>query len=419
MMFKLHIFIFIIPFFISCNNNKIDSRYSFGRNEGEYEDLSINENSSIAIIKNKVEFIKALKNKNAVIIFENGIYDLGIINIDYSVIIKSKNIWNSIITGTSYFMINSNKVSIIGFRFENGASPSGGINNYERYGSVVIHSDSVNIINNYFENVGIGSTIEDKTGITIHINKSMYTLIKNNIFNNSHSIAIKTDDFSKNIQIINNNFTNSKDFGGAGEVVHIGDANSVKQGVSPTFDETNLLFKNNFISNWNLELELISIKSDNNIIEENYIENCNNSAIVVRMGNRNIIRKNKMIGNKQYPVRISGENNLISENFFCGEGNIVSFHSERAYNLSRTDLYNSYWAANFNIIKSNTYYGYDSMIHYNINGFSGEPDFFVSTPKENQIVNNIFYSKKKLNNISDLNTLIKNNIEHISKQKCN
>lgn len=407
---------FISIFLSSCEKDSTDFKSFFGRKEEKSENLL--DNNSISTIKNREEFLEALKAKKALIVFENGVFDLGVINISYPVNIKSKNIWNSILSGTSYLVINSKNVSINGFRFENGASPSGGINRNERHGSILIESDSVKIIDNYFENIGIGSTIEDKTGITITITKSKILLIKNNVFNNSHGIAIKTDDFSKDIQIINNNFTNSKNFGGAGEVVHIGDANSIRQGVSPVSNETNIVFRNNFISNWNLEYELISIKSDNNIIEENLIENCDNSAIVIRMGNNNIVRKNKMFGNRQYPVRISGENNTISENLFCGEGSMVSFHSERAYDILREDLYNSYWAANFNIIKSNTYYGYDSLIHYNINGFSGEPDYFVSAPKENQIFDNTFYNEKGIINTTNLKTLIRGNIEKKSKKKC-
>ncbi|PXF63031.1 hypothetical protein DL796_06145 [Kangiella spongicola] len=203
---------------------------------------------------------------------------------------------------------------------------------------IFIQSNSVLIENNDFVSIGINTSLEDKTGIGILISSSKNVVIRYNTFRNSQAIAIASGDHSKYIQVINNDFIDSHYFGGAEEVIHFGDATSIRQGESPSEDDTYHEFSNNYVSNWNLEKELISIKSNKNKIYNNYFENNSYSAIVVRMGNENQIYNNIMVGNSIFPFRVSGERNLFLNNKVCGSGAVVASCGDDLFRVSSRPL---------------------------------------------------------------------------------
>lgn len=359
-------------------------------NSNELFDISQCDQNLVFCVKSNEEWHEALLLEPQVIVFEPGKYDLGLSEITFSVEIYSSSLWEAEINTGSYINVLASDVRVSGFKFNEGGSPSGGLFSVERYGALLLSGSNIKIDNNYFNSIGVGSTVKDRTGITIHVIDSENIEIKNNIFIASQSIAVKTSDSSKRISVLNNDFLDSYNFGGAGEVFHIGDALSISQGVAPNEDSTFSSFTNNFIRNWNLEKELISIKANDNLIEGNVIVDSKDSAVVVRMGNSNIIRKNIIVGNIDFPFRISGEQNQFQENLACGSGVTVSLHNEMVYREQSQNLYNSYWAANNNIFSNNTFAGYSSIGVID-DGYAADDDFYNSSPFGNHFTNNLFY----------------------------
>ena len=384
-------------YIVLFSNYAVSSNYQLDKagrtsNIGELNYPDINCNSDEAMcVSSKEEFINALKSSVKNIVIVKGVYDFGFVEISRGVNIISDEIGKAIFVGESYFSIKTSDVKIQGLRFFEGASPSGGKYKSERYGAISVHGERVLLIDNYFESIGLKSTVADKTGIAINVKDSKNIVIKNNIFVKSRSIAIKTDDYSSNIKVIHNEFRDSVDFGGAGEVVHFGDANSTGQGVSPVDDDTFNYFEYNYIENWNLEKELISIKSNRNVIQNNLVINSAFSAIVIRMGNDNTVKDNVMINNESFPVRISGERNLIKGNLFCGRGLTLSLHAQMRYEKVTKNLYNSYWAAVNNIVVENKYYGYKGL-YIEDHGYAADSDVYISSPKGNIISRNNYYA---------------------------
>jgi hypothetical protein len=335
-------------------------------------------------IKNVVTlktFISKAKDGD-VAVLTPGIYDVGHIQITKQIKIISQEPNAAIFPKNSWIEIKADNVLIQGLMFQDGASSA---TRNSRDVGIIVRGNGAKIIGNYFYNVGAFSTIADKTGITIKLVKANQVTISDNTFSLNRGIAIKTDDFSKNLLVEHNNFLDSPPYEGVGEVVQIGDALSTGQASSPHEDRTKARIRNNYIRGWELESELFSIKSDENTISENYIENSGNSAFVIRMGNRNIIENNVMVNNSKFPLRISGEENIIRNNFFTGTGSALFFHNEVLYRKSEKDLVNAYWAANRNLIDSNYFIGYEHLF-----GVIDQFHIVRDAPKENILSSNSF-----------------------------
>lgn len=81
---------------------------------------------------------------------------------------------------------------------------------------------------------------------------------------------------------------------------------------------------NNSFDNCNGELEIISVKSCNNIVYGNTLTNCY-GTITLRHGNKNIICKNSIDGKNKSDsggIRIVGENHLVSNNLLTNLNSI-------------------------------------------------------------------------------------------------
>lgn len=360
---------------------------------------------SVACVTSSSEFIEALSDQQARIVLLKGTYDVGVAEIEHAVLIQSATLWGARLAGTSYLRIKSGGVRVDGIRFEIGASPSGGRFTGERHGSVFVEAtNGVILSNNLFHRIGENSTASDGTGIAVRVAGSNGVTIHDNVFRRSHAIAVKTDDFST-VRVRNNDFLNSWDFGGAGEVVQLGGAHSLAQGIPAVPDATFSEFAYNYVADWNLERELVSIKSSQNRIHHNYFVD-SGDAIVVRMGNDNEIWANLLRGNDEYfPVRISGERNLVHGNVFCGRGFAVSLHTERAITEPSEDRFNSYWAAVDNSVLSNLYYGFDRMAHIN-QGYSVASDRFLSDPNDNVFQGNVMFNPTPVSQNEHINGLI-------------
>lgn len=313
------------------------------------------------IVSTSRQLKRALKNaKNgALIVLEDGTYNIGWIEVNARIVLVGHTRWGAVITGSSILTVNGANSEIYGIRFDDGAAVS---RRNSRDHSLYVKADNVIIRDNYFYNSGVASNTSDKTGITIEVLSARNTLIEYNVFEKSHGIAVKTDDATRGLIIRKNDYLNSPSFGGAGEIAHIGDALSLGQAVSPSDDRVRAKIVSNYVCRWTLESELISIKSDENTIADNFIEHSGSSAIVIRMGNKNHVQGNIMLNNTGFPVRISGENNIVEGNTFFGTGALIFLHDMIKYPEQQKNLALAYWAARKNKIRKNIYVGYANVL---------------------------------------------------------
>lgn len=365
----------------------------YGRKTDAFRPPDLNKicnEESVACVRDAADFMAALRDQRAQVVLLDGTYDVGVVDIPHGVSIRSATLWGARLGGTSYLRISGAGVRLDGIRFEIGASPTGGRLSSERHGSVRIESaHDVILSNSLFHRIGETSSVSGGTGIAIRVVDSDGVLIHDNVFRRSHAIAIKTDDFST-IEVLNNDFLDSVDFGGTGEVLQLGNGYSLEQGIPAVPDATYSEFAYNYVANWNLERELVSLKSSRNRIHHNLFVD-SGDAIVVRKGNDNEVWANLLRGNDEdFPVRISGERNLIRGNVFCGRGFAVSLHTERELIEPTKDQVNTYWAAVDNRVSDNLYYGFDRIAHIN-QGYSVAPDRFLSNPRDNIFENNVMF----------------------------
>ena len=323
------------------------------------ESMNFNRGTIIKVT-NPTEARSALRDRNIdTIIFGPGRYPLGTVILNRHVTLYSEIEGGAIFPKDTLLDIRSNYTAVNGFRFEEGAKVGKGTS---RDHSIYVRADDVRLQHNSFFNVGIGSTIADKTGIAIEVLNANDTIITDNTFTSMRGIAIKSDDASRNLIIAHNNFLNSYAYGGFGEIAHIGNANSLPNGLSPTPDDVGAKITRNYVRNWQLESELVSLKSNKNEVSFNFIENASSGAFVVRMGNDNHIHSNIMLGNNTYPLRISGARNLFEYNFFVGTGSLLALHEATPSKQPLANLHYDYLAAQNNLVKRNVFTGYETVM---------------------------------------------------------
>jgi hypothetical protein len=155
-------------------------------------------------------------------------------------------------------------------------------------------------------------------------------------------------------------------------------------------DKSNLdaIVENNLFQNWNGEEELISIKSDHNIIRNNCIIGSQYSHIVVRHGKNNLITGNWADGVKE-GIRISGRDNFYVFNYrraYSG-GNMFRLHPGELFSDGSRFRYTD---ATRNVLRYNVSAKMDRIVETEPR--LGGTHIFQKSPTENVISDNVLYS---------------------------
>lgn len=183
-----------------------------------------------------------------------------------------------------------------------------------------------------------------------------------------------------------------RSFGNGGETIQIGTAWAFAQGVpgEGSYDDgSEMIFEHNLIQRHDLEGEIISIKSSQNIVRHNHFDDCD-GAIVVRMGLSNLIYGNWMNDVDQRPIRISGERNVVAYNYFATGPNSrdltagVALHSEDRRDPSAAYNVNFYWAAVENVIERNIFVNFGAIAEGSNQRFE-----VFTTPHNNRFKHNL------------------------------
>lgn len=125
------------------------------------------------------------------------------------------------------------------------------------------------------------------------------------------TLVVWLDGYANN-HIISNNYFGARPELGAngGETIRIGTS---QWSMSPS----GTIVKYNIFDNCDGEIEVISVKSCSNIIEENFFYECS-GTLTLRHGNDNIVRGNFFIGNnksKTGGIRVIGERQIVEGNY--------------------------------------------------------------------------------------------------------
>ncbi len=135
----------------------------------------------------------------------------------------------------------------------------------------------------------------------------------------------------------------------------------------PSYDNSlELIIENNLFDNTRGDPEVISLKSDKNIIRNNCFVNNGWGGLVIRMGSDNMITGNQFSNLNTTGVRISGSRNTIKNNYFEGVGNYaaISFHNTVKSSDTKFLPYGgvAYIAADDNIILDNQFYNFGNFL---------------------------------------------------------
>ena len=290
-----------------------------------------------------------------------------------------------VITGTVKMLFDANHLVISGLIFKNMK---------ER---IVITGDDFRLTNNKFISSQSPVQIKASNG---EIDNNLWTgSLGMSLMMAQPSIDCRTHcEYYKNNHIHHNTWKNiirGKSNGGEAIMLGYGFGN-----LHPQFDnKLNALIENNLFSNAQGDYEIISIKSDKNIIKNNCFENNGLSNLTVRMGSDNQITNNSFLNNTGPGLNISGNRNTIASNIFSSNGtrSAIEIHNEgrRADSLDFGNLL--YIGSKDNKVVNNTFNNYKTVARdYKIVGK------FLKFSNNNHITNNKFFPN--INNKYELNT---------------
>jgi len=115
---------------------------------------------------------------------------------------------------------------------------------------------------------------------------------------------------------------------------------------------------NNTFINVRGDAEVISVKSDRNVISGNCLVDNGMGALVIRMGDENLIASNRSLGSSGAAMRISGARNVVAGNHFESLNERVAAVDLHSAERKENGLF-SYLAARDNQILGNRFQGYN------------------------------------------------------------
>ncbi len=330
-----------------------------------------------------------------VIILADGVYvDEGILRIydkhgtaDNPIVIAAANIGRAEIAGRLQFAVNhSSYIVIEGLFF----TTSGELSAAGSRALIISNSYCVRVTRNHFALLEIpGSTsfwvyIEGKTG--------GYNRIDHNLFENKLQlgnfivldVADDIDTMPRYTRIDHNHFRNMAPLGRNGmEVIRVGDLRFMSQINSYTTIEYNLFERVD-----GERSEIISLKNSGNVIAYNTIIETEGS-ITLRYGDNNLVTGNYFLGNgKPHSggVCIYGNDQHVINNYFQGLDSAIILgggNTDDVFALGET----GYVRVNNALIASNTYIDNNNNISY-----LDQSGRYTLAPINTVIANNLFYT---------------------------
>ncbi|MFT3827150.1 MAG: polysaccharide lyase 6 family protein [Chitinophagaceae bacterium] len=221
-----------------------------------------------------------------------------------------------LLTGNSYIRIGGEYIEINGLSFVNGYTTNGAIIEYR--------DDKKNLANNcritncVIDGYNKPDRLADDNWIILYGKQNRFD--HNHVANKKNLGTILVVELNNvlnqdNNHRIDHNYFGTRDRLGSngGEIMRIGNS---------TFSRTSskTIIEENFFYHCNGEVEIVSVKSCDNIVRRNTFYECEGS-LVLRHGNRNLVESNFFIGNnREYTggVRVINAGHIVKDNFFYG-----------------------------------------------------------------------------------------------------
>lgn len=202
--------------------------------------------------------------------------------------------------------------------------------------------------------------------------------------NKGPTVAVRLKNGADNQHRIDHNYFGERiplGFNG-GETIRIGTS-------TYSMESSRTIVENNFFEKCNGEIEIISIKSGNNIVRNNLILE-SEGTITLRHGNNNLIDGNVIIGNnvpKSGGIRMINKGNIVQNNILIGiKGKEYRAPLVIMNGIPNTEL-NGYHQVENGIIQNNTIIN-SAPVALAINSRKGAD----AAPLNTKFLNNLFYS---------------------------
>ena len=274
-----------------------------------------------------------------ILIFKSGIWDNVHLKINkggeknFPIIFKAQSGGEVVFTGSSFIEINAPNIIIDGFSFKNGSIDRGAVISMNSEFGVLKNTEIVDYNPKQFDQKYVWLQFNGSN------NKVMNSLFEGKT--NNGPVVLNSEIGSKNNFITRSYFKNIplKEHSNGREIIKILGPGHVYENSS---DGAFFSLKENLFENADGEgVEIISIKSNRNLIQENTFLSSSGS-LNVRRGTDNIISKNTFLCNAKsgaQGIRMSGQRNLIEKNYIsnCEYGIAVS--SGEFWDHPLTNLY--------------------------------------------------------------------------------
>lgn len=303
------------------------------------------------------------------------------------IVVKAQTPGGVIISGQSSLRLAGVGVEVNGFYFTKGYSPKGAVIEFRSGSEVANHC---RITNSAIDNFNPPSRDSENSWVLMYGRNNRFD--HNNIqgkLNSGVTFAVILDE-ERNIN--NNHLIDYNYFGerpnlgsNGGETIRVGTSQS-------SLLSSGTKIENNFFEHCDGEVEIVSIKSCDNIIRNNtFYESA--GVLALRHGHRNLVEGNAFIGNnKPYTggIRVINEGHKISNNYFSELAGDRFFAALAIMNAVPNSLPNRYHQVKDVVISNNVW-----IDCANIQFCVGKDNERTLPPANVQLLNNIFYNKKK------------------------
>lgn len=263
------------------------------------------------------------------------------------------------VTGASTLRISGIGLEVNGLFFTNGFAPKGAVWEY-RVGSE--SASHCRITNSAIYNYDPKSRETEYSWVLLYGRKNRFdhnTL--SGKLNHGVTLAVILNEQSdnENHHLIEwNKFLDRPNLGSnGGETIRVGTSQS-------SLWSSRTIIRNNLFEKCDGEVEIVSIKSCDNIISDNlFLESA--GVLALRHGHRNLVTRNNFIGNGKPNtggIRIINEGHIIKDNFFQDLKGDRFFAALAIMNAVPNSLPNRYHQVRDVLIENNTWYNCDQIL---------------------------------------------------------
>lgn len=229
------------------------------------------------------------------------------------IVVKAENEGAVFIEGKSNLRLYGEYVEVSGLYFRNGCSPEGAVIEFRGEGKVANNCRITNSAIDYF-NPESRSSSGNWILIFGRNNRFDHNTIIGKL-NNDVTLAVSLGEERdrENHHRIDHNYFGMRPILGSngGETIRVGNSHDA-------FFSSGTIIENNMFERCDGEVEVVSIKSSDNIVRNNiFLESA--GVLALRHGNRNLVEGNAFIGNDKSNtggVRVVNEGHIIKDNLF-------------------------------------------------------------------------------------------------------